>query len=76
MQVRSIDMMWDCKSISIFSELLKEDQNFWVFINFEIAREVFYDTVVIVVMLILCFLASIFHRDSNRYYVLKSLACN
>lgn len=69
-------MMWDCKSISIFSELLKEDQNFWVFINFEIAREVFYDTVVIVVMLILCFLASIFHRDSNRYYVLKSLACN
>lgn len=76
MQVRSIEMMWDCKSISIFSELLKEDQNFWVFINFEIAREVFYDTVVIVVMLILCFLASIFHRDSNRYYVLKSLACN
>lgn len=69
-------MMWDCKSISIFSELLKEDQNFWVFFNFEIAREVFYDTVVIVVMLILCFLASIFHRDSNRYYVLKSLACN
>lgn len=72
MQVRLIQINWYAKSIAVFSEIFKEDQNLWVFINFEIASEVLYGMVVIVVMLILCFLASVLHHSTNRNYVLES----
>jgi hypothetical protein len=75
-KVRAIQTKWDGKSIAIFSEIFKEDQNLWVFINFEITRQVLCDMVVKVVMLILCCIASVPHPDTSRNYVLKSLACN